>query len=156
MAKIEDESPNPDETISPVELADVAEQPAGDEAKPVEAHAEPAAEAKPAAEAGTEDFGEEKRPRNLSRYVVIAIVIGVPVVFLAIAFVGLLNFSTAIYIICLAFIPVGLWLGRKTNTVYTVFLGLRHRGLADVHLLLVDRVGEVPFRCESPGSQAAR
>ena len=117
MDKIEDGIPNFDEMISPVEVAEPAEEPAGDEVKPADPHADPHPNPH-------EDlFADEKKAGDPSRYLVIAGVIGIPVVFLLLAWFGLLNFPTAVYIICLAFIPLVLWMGRKTNTVYTVFLG---------------------------------
>jgi hypothetical protein len=39
------------------------------------------------------------------------------------------NYATAVYLVGLTFIPLLLWLGRKTNTVYVVFLGIVIAGL---------------------------
>jgi len=115
--KIEDGIPNSDEMISPVEVAEPAGEPAGDEVKRADPHADP--------HPNPHDdlFADEKTGGDRSRYLVIGGVIGVPVVFLVIAWLGLLNYSTAVYITCLGFLPLVLWMGRKTNTVYTVFLG---------------------------------
>lgn len=49
--------------------------------------------------------------------------LGLAVVLLLMAWAGLWNYSTAVYVTGLIFIPLLLWMGRKTNTVYTVFLG---------------------------------
>jgi uncharacterized protein (DUF58 family) len=39
------------------------------------------------------------------------------------AWFEVMDFSTAVYIIGLGFLPLILWMGRMTNTVYVVFLG---------------------------------
>jgi hypothetical protein len=66
---------------------------------------------------------EEKEPSKLPLYLPVAVAIGLPVIALALALVNVWTYSTAVYVIALGFIPLGLWLGRKTNTVYVVIMG---------------------------------
>jgi len=108
--KIEDGVLNSDEMISPAEASAPAEEPANDEVKPAKAH--------------TDLFADEKTADKRSLYLVVAGAIAVPVVFLALASFEFLNFSTAVYIVGLCSIPLVLWAGHKTNTVYVVFLGI--------------------------------
>ena len=67
-------------------------------------------------------FADEKKA-DMTPLFLTAGVLGLAVVLLLIAWAGLWNYSTAVYVTGLTFIPLLLWMGRKTNTVYTVFLG---------------------------------
>jgi hypothetical protein len=67
-------------------------------------------------------FADEKKT-DLTPLLLIAAVFGLAVILLVIAWAGYLAYATAIYVAGLVFIPLLLWLGRKTNTVYVVFLG---------------------------------
>jgi hypothetical protein len=116
VAEIEDDIPNVDEIISPDETAISAEEtapPAEVEPAPAEVHE---------AERPVSAFDEET-PQAKPPLLEIAVAIGVPVVCIALAFLGFLNFSTALYIIGLAYVALMTWMGRETNTVYTVILG---------------------------------
>jgi hypothetical protein len=68
-------------------------------------------------------FADEKKADMTPLFAILA-VFGLTVVFLLIAWLGYLKFSTAVYFGGLAFIPLLLWMGRKANTVYVVFLGV--------------------------------
>jgi hypothetical protein len=71
-----------------------------------------------------DDFGEEKKPRDLSLYLVLLLLVGIPVALLGLASIAYLNFATAIYLIGLFSIPLLLWISRKSNTVYVALLGI--------------------------------
>jgi hypothetical protein len=136
VAKIEDNIPNFDDLASPDDMI------ASDEAfAPTEAVAPDATvaqpeekpEEKPAPKKGKKDK-KAKRPATASSYdefepeqklPLLAIGGGIGVLALAIAlvFLGYLNLSTALFIIGVAIIPLMIWAGRKTSTVFTVFLG---------------------------------
>lgn len=112
MDDIEGGIPNSDEVdevIAPDEASAPAEEPAPDEAKRAKAH--------------RDAFGDEAAPDNRSLYLAIGGVIGIPLIFLLLAWFEVMNFSTAIYVIGMGFIPLILWMGRMTNTVYVAFLG---------------------------------
>jgi hypothetical protein len=65
---------------------------------------------------------EEKKPSKLPLYLELAGAIGIPLLLLVLAWLQVLNFSTALYVIAVGFIPYGIWKDRKTSTVYTVIL----------------------------------
>jgi hypothetical protein len=128
VAKTEDDKPNLDDMISPDDmvLPDDALAPSDQatmDAAPIAMEAEPAPveDKQPKGPAPAFDDGFE--PETQPPYLAIAGVIAVPIALLAIAFFGILNYSTAIYIVGLAIIPLILWMGRKTNSVFTVILG---------------------------------
>jgi hypothetical protein len=73
-------------------------------------------------------FADEKKADMTPLFAILG-VFGLTVVFLLIAWLGYLKFSTAVYFGGLAFTPLLLWLGRKSNTVYVVFLGIVIAGL---------------------------
>jgi hypothetical protein len=101
--------------------------------EPVAAEAEPGAAEAREAEPTPAEVEEAKRPKSMfddelasktpPPLLEIGIAIGVPVACLALAFLGYLNFSTALLIIGLALVALMIWMGRKTNTLYTVVLG---------------------------------
>ena len=64
----------------------------------------------------------EKKPSKLPLYLELAGAIGIPLLLLVLAWLQVLNFSTALYIIAVGFIPYGIWKDRETSTVYTVIL----------------------------------
>jgi hypothetical protein len=104
-----------------------------------EAKAEVKAEVKevePAAELNEakapEEVKEAKRPVDLfadekktdrTPFLIVAGAFGLAVVLLVLARAKFWDYSTAVYFSGLTFIPVLLWLGRKTNTVYVALLG---------------------------------
>jgi hypothetical protein len=136
VAKIEDDIPDPDDGLTPIdaeELTPLEEMPADalaavDEApeavvateenpeEPVEAEAEPRKRHSP-------DLDDELEPAKKPPLLEIVAAIAAPAVALGLAFAGMLSFSTAIFLIALAYIAIMMWLGRKTNTIYTVILG---------------------------------
>ncbi len=67
-------------------------------------------------------FADEKKT-DMTPFLVIAAVLGLAVVIFLAGWALRWNTSTAVYFIGLTFIPLMLWLGRRTNTVYVVFLG---------------------------------
>ena len=128
MAKIEDDKPNLDDMISPDDmvlpdeaLGFAGRSGAGSAPVPMEADTAPVEDKQPKGPAPAFDDGFE--PETQPPYLAIAGVIAIPIALLAIAFFGILNFSTAIYIIGLVIVSLMLWMGRKTNTVFTVLLG---------------------------------
>jgi hypothetical protein len=70
-----------------------------------------------------EEEAEEKKPSKLPVILPAVAAIGLPVIAVGLAAVDILYFSTAIYIVLLGYIPLALWLSRKTNTVFVVILG---------------------------------
>ena len=142
MAKSEDDIPNfdnldtPDDELAPAEpVAEAAEPEVVEivEAEPaaVTPPAEEVAELVPSAEtkeeAQEEEEPEEKGPSKLPLYLPVAAAVGLPVIALVGAFLfagGTIGaVSTAVYIIALGYIPLALWMGRTTNTVFVVILG---------------------------------
>ena len=99
------------------------------EAEGVQAETEEAAEGEEEEAEEEEGEEEEKEPSKLPLYLEWAGVIGIPLIILGLAllytvcFSQAFNaFSTAIYLIALGFIPYGIWKGRETPDVFTLFL----------------------------------
>lgn len=67
--------------------------------------------------------GPAKPSRELPPKVEWGAVAGVSVLLFVLALAGLLYFATAIYVISIGMVGYGIWKGRETNSVYTVFLG---------------------------------
>lgn len=146
MANVEGDSPNFDELKTPGEEA-AAEEPVLEDAtasaegtdeqpQPVEAtdteaveveEAEVKAEEGKAAEEEKADESEkeeaEKEAGKLPLVLELVGVIGVPLILLALFWFQIIFISTALFLIGVGFIPYGLWKGRKSNTVFAVFLG---------------------------------
>ena len=99
-------------------------------------------------------FADEKKA-DMTPFLVIAGVLGLAVVILLAAWTCYWNYSTAVYFIGLTFIPLMLWLGRKTNTVYVVFLGCIIAVLMTCVYCLWTVLAEVPLGRESLASHAA-
>jgi hypothetical protein len=111
--------------------ADAASAPAEEPAAPVEVKESGAPEEVKETEGPEEDketkkpvdlFADEKKT-DLTPFLAIGGVLCLAVVIFLIAWALRWNNSTAVYFIGLTFIPLLLWLGRKTNTVYVVLLG---------------------------------
>jgi hypothetical protein len=113
VAEIEDDFPVVDveETVSSEDTAPPAEE----EVAPAEVKE---------TKAPVSAFDEDMEPKRALPILEIGVAIGVPVVCLAIAFFGYINFSTALYFTGVALVALMMWMGRKTNTVYTVLLGI--------------------------------
>jgi hypothetical protein len=128
VAKTEDDISNLDDLGSlddltaPVEGLDAMGEAAADaatvpaEEKPAEAKDEKAK--KPAA-ADDDELAPEKQPP----YLAIVLGVGVVVVLLALGYFKILSYAMAICIVGVALVLLMIWMGRKTNTVYTVLLG---------------------------------
>ena len=163
MANVEDENPNFDELKTPGEEAAAEEPVLEDEAAPADGadeqpqpvEATDAEEAEVKAE-GTKEGGEEeaeesekeeakKEAGKLPLVVELAGVIGVPVVLLALFWFKIIFFSTAIFLIGVGFIPYGLWKGRRSNTVFTVFLGCTLAALLTATYCLWMELGRYQF-----------
>jgi hypothetical protein len=128
VAKIEDDIPNPDDVTSPDDMLSPDEtltplEETAPEAASVPAEEEPVAASAEPAKSPAAAVDDELAPEAKPPYVAIAVCIGVLVVLFALAYFKLFGYSTAIYVIGLAIIPLMLLLGRKTATVYTVLLG---------------------------------
>lgn len=152
MAKPDDDIPDfehlkaLDDESAPVEpvAEETAAEPAAEpevveivEAQP--AFAAPAEELKeieplaapPAGKEEEEEEPEEKEPSKLPTLLPAAAAIGLPVIAIVLAVLAISLYSvdtvaaisTAVYVIVLGYIPLALWLGRKTNTVFVVMLG---------------------------------
>jgi hypothetical protein len=117
VAEIEDDFPVVDveETTSSEDTAPPAEE----EVAPAEVE-ESVAETK----APVSAIDEDMEPKRTLPMLEIGVAIGVPVACLAIAFLGYINLSTALYFIGVAVVALMTWMGRKTNSVYTVLLGI--------------------------------
>jgi hypothetical protein len=94
--------------------AEILEEQAGMPAEPTETLGE---------EAENLEGQEEPPPGKRPFYLEVTVAAGLAAVILVLGCVGVLYLPTAIYLIGLGLIPCGLWMGRQTNTVYTVFLG---------------------------------
>lgn len=146
MANVEDENPNFDELKMPGEEAAAEEPILEDESAPVDGADEPlqaveatdaeaveAEDAEVKAEEGKAEEEEktdesekeeaEKEAGKLPLVLELAGVIGVPVILLALFWFQIIFFSTSLFLIGIGLIPYGLWKGRKSNTVFAVFLG---------------------------------
>ena len=133
MADFEGDKPNFDELEELSALGDEAaadELAAGDEAaeqletaEGLEAVDEEKAADDQAAE--TEESEEEaaEKPRKKSFLAEAAAAIGIPVAFAGLFLANMLFLSTAIFLALMCFIPLGIWMGRRSNTVFTVCLG---------------------------------
>ncbi len=161
MANVEDENPNFDELKTPGEEA-AAEEPvledeaapadgADEQLQPVEAADEAEVKAEKTEE-GEEKEAEEsekeeakKEAGKLPFVVELAGVIGVPVVLLALFWFEIIFFSTTIFLIGISFIPYGIWKGRKSNTVFTVFLGCTLAALLTAAYCLWMEMGRYHF-----------
>jgi hypothetical protein len=112
------------------ELSASAEEPAAPaEAKDAETleetkEPETTEEAKEAKEAKkpVDLFADEKKT-DMTPFLLVAGVLGLTVLLLLVAWAGYWNFPSAVYVSGLTFVPLLLWLSRKTNTVYVVLLG---------------------------------
>jgi hypothetical protein len=132
VANDEGKTPNFDNLRMPGEEPAPAEHVAEPEVVAV-AEAEPAAVAVPAEEIATpEKFAdgepprlrdEEQGPSKLPIYLPVACAIGLPVAAFALAVLEMVFYSTAVYLIAVGYIPLALWAGRRSNTVYVVFVG---------------------------------
>jgi hypothetical protein len=133
VAETEDDLPIFDDDIVPhEEPVAAAAKPAAAEAKPLE----PEAEATPAKAEKAEkpkkakkvkrqrsDFDDEFGPKQSLPVVELGVAIAVPVVCIALAVLDFVNFSTALLAIGIALVALMAWMGRRTNTLYTVALG---------------------------------
>jgi hypothetical protein len=71
---------------------------------------------------------------------------------LAVGYFGVIFFSTAIYAIALVSIGYSIWLGRKTNTVYTVFLGCALAAVVTIAYFLWLEIGRYQFDVRARGA----
>ncbi len=125
MDKVEDEVVESGKVAPPHGTAVPPDEPAPEEAKEIEPLEEVKESEAPEEVKETKKpvdiFADEKKADMTPLFLILG-VLGLAVVFLLIAWLGYLNFSTAVYFSGLTFMPLLLWLGRKTNTVYVVFL----------------------------------
>ncbi len=82
---------------------------------------------------------------KLAKYLEWSVPGGAALVLLLVSLVHLIFFSTALYLIGLLAIGHGLWLGRKTSTVYTVFLGGALAAVVTVAYVLWLELGQYQF-----------
>jgi len=135
VAKVEGENPNIEEVNAPDEslvqadgmfeatTESTLEVDEATDAEPV-AESSEAVETQPTeAEESPKDAEEEQAPSKLPMYLEIAGLVCIPLMILALWWLDYLYPSTALYLFGLCLIPYGIWKGRETNTVYTVFLG---------------------------------
>ncbi|NLF07097.1 MAG: hypothetical protein GX594_03825 [Pirellulaceae bacterium] len=129
MAKVEGENPNFDELNTSGEenapeepvLEDAAIEPL-EPAEGAEAVAEEQPVEEPAAETEESEAEAPEKPRKRSFLIEAVLAIGLPVVFVGLFLVNIIFLSTAVYLLGMCYIPLGLWMGRRSNTVFTVFL----------------------------------
>ena len=128
------------EDFQPLDAAEFGELPPLDEAAPAPAIEAPVTEAAAPTEAPAEEAKVEPGPAEKSSkapakgsgraslltqsptYVTWAAAAGVSVLLVILAFIGLLYLATAIFLAALVLVGVGIWVGRETNSVYTVIL----------------------------------
>lgn len=145
MAKVESDNLNFDELTPAAEPVVLTEEPAADDAgAPIEAKPDEKKNEKDEDDTA-EDSGIEEPENKLPDYLALGGVIFVPLILLVLAWFQYLFFSTAIYFIGLVFIPYGVWLGRKKNTVYTVFLGCVAAALLTAAYFLWTEIGRYNF-----------
>ena len=156
MANVEGENPNFDELKTLGEDAAAMEPLLEDEAS-LESDAETEVETGLAEglEAVTEDeaivesadevVATEKGRGATSLYVGAGAAIGLPAVVAVLFLLNVIFLSTAIYLVGLCYIPLGLWLGRLTNTVFTVFLGCTLAALMTASFCLWVELGRYEF-----------
>jgi hypothetical protein len=132
VAETEDDLPIFDDDIVPNEEPVAAEaEPAAAEAKPLEPEAEPTPAKAEKAEKPKKakkvkrrtDFDDEFGPKQSLPVVELGVAIAVPVVCIALAVLDFVNFSTALLAMGVALVALMAWMGRRTNTLYTVILG---------------------------------
>jgi cation transport ATPase len=150
VAKPEDKSPDfeepilSDATLTPVEPIAEAETPTAEtaptESKPEEIKSEEAepeklestdaktekSKKKKKSERAVKEDSEEQRAlkkKAAMRYLTLSGLIGIPLIFIALAHFEVLGYPIAVAL-CGAVLMPWLWLSRKTNTVFTAFLGL--------------------------------
>ncbi len=141
MAKIEDDNLKFDELMPSGEPAVLTEESAADVAgAPIEAKPDEKKNEK-----DEDEIAEGKEPNKLPDYLALGGAIFVPLILLALAWFQYLYFSTAIYFVGLVFIPYGVWLGRKKNTVYTVFLACVAASLLTAAYFLWIEIGRYNF-----------
>ena len=133
MDKVEDDGVDSGSPAPVDEPSVPAEEPAAtEEAKETEAPEEAKGSETPEEAKETKKpvdlFADEKKADMTPLFLTVG-VLGLAVVLLVIAWAGLWDYSTAVYVIGLIFIPLLLWMGRKTNTIYVVLLGCVIAGL---------------------------
>jgi hypothetical protein len=123
--KMEDDFSNLDDMFSPDDASLSAEEPVLAEAKPTppEESVAETAQPEPEEEVSKKGFDEKEKADKNALLVLVGIAVGVPVVLVGLGAIGFLYFATAAYLSGLAFIGLGIWAGRKTNTLYVIFLG---------------------------------
>jgi hypothetical protein len=102
--------------VEPIALATPSEVEAAKLTEP------PTKEPEPEKEIGEPERKFEKKGQSPA-LLPLAAGVGVIVVLLGLALLKFVLFSTAVYLIALGCIPLGLWASRKTNTVFIVILG---------------------------------
>ncbi len=116
----EDESARAEGAAEEVRPLEEAEAETGEPAQGAEES--PAEEAGPA-ETAPEQPEAEKPPSKLPLYAEAAALVAVPAALFALFWFAVVYISTAVYLLGVCFVPYVLWKGRRTNTVFTVFLG---------------------------------
>ena len=149
MANVEGENPDFDALQVPAEgeaavepVAEIKDFAVSDEelAESVESLDESAAET----DEEVED-GSAKERSKMSQYIEWGSVGGISVILLILAVCGILSYATAFYLIAVGLVPYGIWLGRETNTVYTVILGCALIGVLTAIYCLWMEVGRYQF-----------
>ena len=109
-------------------LTDLKSEEIEEEIKSEEAEPEkPESEKAEAEKAEKENWDEElalKKKKAAMLYLKLSGVIGIPLLFIALGHFQFLGYPVAVVLCVAVLMAWGLWASRKTNTVYTVFLGL--------------------------------
>ncbi|MEN6407311.1 MAG: hypothetical protein ABFC77_12675 [Thermoguttaceae bacterium] len=121
----------------------VAEQPSDAKSEPSE----------PAAAESVEPLSKE--PRDLSSvWEYGGLGLGV-VVLLAIGWLHLVYFSTAIYVISVGLVGYGIWKGRRTNSIFTVFLACALLAVLTAVYCLWLELGRYQFEVKAKNARRA-
>lgn len=99
-----------------------AELPEEVPAEPIKPEVEPSAQEEQAEQEETVEAEPKEEQSKRVVYIEWGLVACVPAILLAIAWLGLLNFSLAIYLIAVGAVPYGLWKGGETKNFFTIIL----------------------------------
>lgn len=123
MADFEGENLNFDELKMPGEENAAVDPVLEDEAvEQLEAEEMPADDQVAVAEKSEEEEPKKKSGKK-SLLVEAVAAIGLPVVCAGLFLANIIYLSSAIYLLGLCYVPLGMWMGRRSNTLYSVLVG---------------------------------
>jgi hypothetical protein len=131
--------------LPPVAEAPPAEPPAAEPEKAAKSKRKKERAAKPPREKKEKKEPLAKEDDAFSRMLPMAVVVGLPVVAIGLAIVNFAFFSTALYLVAMGYIVLGIWICRKTNTVYAILLGCALAALLTAVYCLWIEMGRYEF-----------